>query len=85
MLVVANRGELDLGLGQCIAKMVAAQLFNASKGKAIPVIYGSVTSGRLWQFLKLEDKNVTIDVNEYQIMPVERVLGILKWMIESQS
>lgn len=85
MLVEAKRGELDLGLGQCIAEMVAAQLFNASKGRAIPVIYGSVTSGRLWQFLKLEDKNVTIDPNEYQIMPVERVLGILKWMIDSQS
>lgn len=82
MLVEAKRGELDLGLGQCIAEMVAAQLFNASKGRAIPVIYGSVTSGRLWQFLKLEGKNVTIDVNEYQVIPVERILGILKWMIE---
>jgi len=84
MLVEAKRGELDLGLGQCIAEMVAAQLFNFSKGRAIPIIYGSVTSGRLWQFLKLEEKNVTIDANEYQIMPVERILGILKWMIESQ-
>ena len=82
MLVEAKRGELDLGLGQCIAEMVAAQLFNASKGRAIQVIYGSVTSGRLWQFLKLEGKNVTIDVNEYQVIPVERILGILKWMIE---
>jgi hypothetical protein len=84
MLVEAKRGELDLGLGQCIAEMFAAQLFNANKGKAIRVIYGSVTSGRLWQFLKLEEKNVTIDPNEYQIMPVERVLGILKWMIEGE-
>jgi hypothetical protein len=85
MLVEAKRGELDLGLGQCIAEMVAAQLFNASKGRPIPVIYGSVTSGRLWQFLKLEEKNVTIDANEYQIIPVDRILGILKWMIESQG
>ena len=82
MLVEAKRGELDLGLGQCIAEMVAAQLFNTSKGRTIPVIYGSVTSGRLWQFLKLEGKNVIIDANEYQVTPVERILGILKWMIE---
>jgi hypothetical protein len=85
MLVEAKRGELDLGLSQCIAEMLAAQLFNARKGRPIPVIYGSVTSGRLWQFLKLEGKNVTIDANEYQIMPVDRILGILKWMVESQS
>lgn len=82
MLVEAKRGELDLGLGQCIAEMVAAQLFNINKNQEIPIIYGSVTSGRNWQFLKLEDRNVTIDPNEYQITPVERILGILKWMIE---
>jgi hypothetical protein len=82
MLVEAKKGELDVGLGQCIAEMLAAQLFNQSEGKAIPVIYGCVTSGKLWQFLKLEGKDVTIDVNEYSVTPVERILGILKWMIE---
>jgi hypothetical protein len=81
MLVEAKKGELDVGLGQCAAEMLAAQLFNASKGKAIPVIYGCVTSGKLWQFLKLEHKDVTIDVNEYPVTPVERILGILNWMV----
>ena len=81
MLVEAKKGELDLGLGQCISEMVAAQLFNENEGKAIPVVYGCVTSGKLWQFLKIEGKNVTIDVNEYQIVPVDRILGILKWMV----
>ena len=85
MLVEAKKGELDVGLGQCVAEMVAAQLFNANKGKAIPVIYGCVTSGKLWQFLKLEGQNVTIDVNEYQITPVERILGILKWMVSESD
>jgi hypothetical protein len=56
---------------------------NANEGKEIPVIYGCVTSGKLWQFLKLEGKNVTIDVNEYQVIPVDRILGILKWMLEN--
>jgi hypothetical protein len=85
MLVEAKKGELDLGLGQCVAEMVAAQLFNNNKGKAIPVIYGCVTSGKLWQFLKLEGKDVTIDVNEYQVTPVDRILGILKWMIADRN
>jgi hypothetical protein len=83
MLVEAKKGELDLGLGQCVAEMVAAQLFNKSAGQEIPVIYGSVTSGKLWQFLKLEGKDVTIDANEYQITPVQRILGILKWMVDN--
>jgi hypothetical protein len=85
MLVEAKKGELDVGLGQCIAEMFAAQIFNQTKGNVIPVIYGCVTSGKLWQFLKLEDKDVTIDINEYQVMPVERILGILKWMVSSDQ
>jgi hypothetical protein len=82
MLVEAKKGELDVGLGQCVAEMVAAQLFNKSEGQEILVVYGCVTSGKLWQFLKLEGKDVTIDANEYQITPVERILGILRWMLE---
>jgi hypothetical protein len=83
MLVEAKKGELDVGLGQCVAEMVAAQMFNAREGKEILAIYGCVTSGKLWQFLKLENKDVTIDINEYYVTPVERILGILKWMVDS--
>lgn len=82
MLVEAKKGELDIGLGQCVAEMVAAQLFNEREGQSIPVVYGSVTSGKLWQFLKLEGKRVTIDINEYPVKPVDRILGILKWMVD---
>jgi hypothetical protein len=83
MLVEAKKGELDVGLGQCVAEMIAAQMFNIREGKEISAIYGCVTSGKLWQFLKLEDKDVTIDINEYYVTPVERILGVLKWMVDS--
>ena len=58
MLVEADKEGLDLGWGQCVAEMIAAQKFNISKDKDISVIYGSVTNGKLWQFLKLEGKDV---------------------------
>lgn len=85
MLVEAKKGELDVGLGQCTAEMVAAQIFNANEDKNIPIIYGCVTSGKLWQFLKLENKDLTIDLNEYQVTPVERILGILRWMVSDNQ
>ena len=85
MLVEAKKGELDVGLGQCIAEMLAADIFNRSKDKVVPVVYGCVTSGKLWQFLKLEGKDVTIDINEYQVTPVERIIGILKWMLNGRE
>ncbi len=81
MLVEAKRGEIEFGLGQCVAEMVAAQLYNHNQGQVIPVIYGCVTSGRLWQFLKLEGDSVTIDPDNYSLMPIQKVIGILKWIL----
>ncbi|WP_309736390.1 hypothetical protein [Chamaesiphon sp. OTE_75_metabat_556] len=81
MLVEAKRGEIESGLGQCVAEMVAAQSYNQLKNRSILVIYGCVTSGTLWQFLKLEDSNVTIDPTNYLVTPVQKILGILKWIL----
>ena len=81
MLVEAKRGEIESGLGQCVAEMVAAQSYNQFKNRNIPAIYGCVTSGTLWQFLKLEGNDVTIDPTNYLVTPVQRILGILKWIL----
>lgn len=81
MLVEAKRGEIENGLGQCVAEMIAAQSYNQRKNKDISVIYGCVTSGKLWQFLKLEGSDVTIDSTNYPFMPVQKILGIIKWML----
>jgi hypothetical protein len=78
MLVEAKRGEIEFGLGQCVAEMIAAQIYNQTQGQTIPVIYGCVTSGRLWQFLKLEGDKVTIDPENYPLTPIHKILGILK-------
>ncbi|MCC5615609.1 hypothetical protein LC605_11105 [Nostoc sp. CHAB 5836] len=85
VIVEAKKENLKGGLGQCIAEMIAAQRFNVKYEKPITTIYGSVTSGNLWTFLKLEDSTITIDLTEYLISPVEQILGILVWMIRSQS
>ncbi|MEH2067124.1 MAG: hypothetical protein V7K47_02945 [Nostoc sp.] len=85
VIVEAKKENLKSGLGQCIAEMIAAQRFNSKNEKTITTIYGSVSSGNLWTFLKLEDNTVTIDLTEYLIPPVEQILGILVWMIKSQS
>jgi hypothetical protein len=81
MMVEAKRGEIEFGLGQCVAEMFAAQTYNQSQEQNIPTIYGCVTSGRLWQFLKLEGDLVTIDPTNYSLMPVQKILGILKWIL----
>jgi hypothetical protein len=76
-LVEAKNESIKSGLGQCIAEMVAAQLFNQRNGEAIACIYGAVTTGTDWKFLKLTDKTIWIDKRDYFINEVSQILGIL--------
>jgi ABC-type uncharacterized transport system substrate-binding protein len=77
MLVEAKKEDIIAGLGQCVAEMVAAQIFNEREGNEISVIYGTVTSGTNWKFLKLKGKVVEIDLVEYYLTDVNKILGIL--------
>ena len=81
VLVEAKQDNINSGLGQCIAEMVAAQRFNEANNNAIPTIYGSVTSGTAWRFMKLEGQIVTIEVRDYPFPPVETILSMLVWMV----
>ena len=76
-LAEAKNESIKSDLGQCIAQMVAAQLFNQRNGEAIESIYGAVTTGTDWKFLKLTDKTVWIDKRDYFINEVSQILGIL--------
>ncbi len=76
-IVEAKKESLSSGLGQCIAEMVAAQRFNHQNERAIPVVYGAVTTGTSWQFLMLENQLATIDRGEYYLSQVDQILGIL--------
>ncbi|MBJ7900446.1 MAG: hypothetical protein GC158_11125 [Cyanobacteria bacterium RI_101] len=81
-LVEAKKEDLNGGLGQCVAEMVAAQYFNRQEGNVIPVIYGAVTSGTVWKFLKLINNQVFIDLKEYYLDNLGQILGILVSAIE---
>ncbi|NEQ37675.1 MAG: hypothetical protein F6K40_15945 [Okeania sp. SIO3I5] len=80
VVVEAKKTELKTGLGQCMAEMVAAQRFNEMQNSSIPTIYGSISNGIQWQFMKLVESVVTIDLNVYSLPPVDRILGCLVWM-----
>ena len=76
-VVEAKRENLIDGMGQCAAEMVAAQRFNAASASKIDVIYGCVSTGTLWKFLKLNGSELSIDSGEYPIADAGRILGIL--------
>ncbi|MFB2923161.1 hypothetical protein [Aerosakkonema funiforme] len=73
----AKNENITGGLGQCVASMVGAQLFNQRANNEIKTIYGTVTTGTVWKFLKLEDKTLFIDRVEYYVKEIDKILGIL--------
>jgi hypothetical protein len=82
VIVEAKKTDLKTGLGQCIAEMVAAQRFNHQAGQPIPTLYGSVSNGIQWQFLALNESQVTIDLNIYPLPPTDLILRYFQWMIQ---
>ena len=76
-IIEAKKEDIIGGVGQCIAAMVAAQIFNERAENNIKKIYGAVTTGTTWRFILLAGKEVSIDSSEYYIVQIGKILGIL--------
>jgi hypothetical protein len=81
-VVEAKNDNLMSGLGQCIAAMVAAELVNEREAHSGRTVYGVVTTGSAWKFLRLSGTAVTADRKEYYVDNVGKVLGILRQMVQ---
>ncbi|MEM9923065.1 MAG: hypothetical protein AAF915_04825 [Cyanobacteria bacterium P01_D01_bin.50] len=77
IIVEAQNENIKNGLGHCAGGMLAAQIFNQQQNTDISTIYGAVTTGDIWKFLKLKGSNLLIDLNNYYIQELENILGIL--------
>lgn len=77
VLVEAKNENIVAGIPQCLAEMVAAQRFNAQQRLPDTAVYGVVTTGVLWRFLKLEGSRADVDVVEYPIHTPRKIFGIL--------
>lgn len=81
MLVEAKNENIKSGLAQCMAEMIAAQLFNQQQQNSIAAIYGVVTTGTHWKFLKLISDQMQIDLTEYYLSELDKILGILTFTL----
>lgn len=82
-IIEAKNDNLRTGLGQCIAAMVAAWEFNVQSASSVAAVYGIVTTGSAWKFLRLAGAEVTLDVDEYFIAELGRIMGILAFILKS--
>jgi hypothetical protein len=85
-VVEAKNDNLNAALPQCIAEMIAAQMFNRehSPQTSNDEVFGLVTTGALWRFLMLRDTLVIIDERDYTIDALEKLLGILVHILQSK-
>lgn len=76
--VEAKQDDFKRGITQCIAEMIAAQIYNQQQGNQVTEIYGCVTIGNVWQFLVLRGKQALIETETFDVQnDLERILGIL--------
>jgi hypothetical protein len=76
-IMEAKKEDIVSGIGQCGAAMLAARLFNEREGNAIPTVYGAVTTGDIWRFLKLGGTTLYVDRSAYYLDRLNAILGIL--------
>ncbi len=78
----AKDDNVDNWYGQCGAEMYAARIFNEQKNEPYRIIYGAVTDGYEWVFLRLEENLLLIDADRYYLADLPRLLGALQTIIE---
>ena len=76
-VVEAKNESIPTGLGQCAAEMVAAMEYNQRKEPSATLVFGCVSTGDEWRFLRLQDQKLTMDRQQYQIAEIEVIMGIL--------
>lgn len=74
-VVEAKRQDIEGGLGQCAAQMVAARRFDVRHGRPLAKVFGCVTTGEDWQFLRLDENTITYDTNRLYRNDVGRILA----------
>ena len=84
-VVEAKKEEISKGIPQCFAELIAAQQFNAAAERPIATLYGAVTTGTEWQFLRLRGTLATIDQTEHHFSNVEQIVGIFVWMLHNAA
>ena len=81
-VVEAKKHDIESGLGQCVAQMVASAIYNERSGLSLPAIYGCITTGEDWQFLKLAGAAVTIEHGRLYLDNVGGILAALQATLE---
>lgn len=79
MVVEAKKNDFEIGWGQCLAAMIAAQKINTQEinRNAMFPVYGIVTDGVSWQFGKLAGDTFMENITPFSLGDVPRLFGAI--------
>jgi len=60
-----------------MAEMIASRIFNEREGNGIKYVFGCVTTGTVWKFLRYSKGVIFVDTDDYYIREINKILGIL--------
>ncbi len=80
-IVEAKRESLTSGIPQCVAEMYAAQQFNEARQQPLLPVYGVVTTGTIWRFLRMTGTVAEVDIEDRFVDDPDTLLGILIHMV----
>jgi hypothetical protein len=78
----AKIGKVESHFSQIIAQMIGAYQFNQKQKSEITTVYGCITDGFKWRFLKLADKIIYIDTEIISFKELSLILGRLQWIVD---
>jgi hypothetical protein len=85
-IVEAKNAEIETGIPQCVAEMFAADLFNQKNHQQnVTDIFGAVTTGFEWLFIRLKNNAVTVDNRRYFINNLPELLGVFEIIIKQET
>jgi hypothetical protein len=85
-VVEAKKNDFVNGIPQCAAQLIGARIFNrldAGGEISLEPVFGAVTDGTEWLFMKLEDNFLYVDTLSYEIAGggLPQILGIWKHIL----
>lgn len=83
--IIVRADGTEAGLGVCAAQLGAIQSYNKRVGRMLPILFGCVTTGEAWQFLRLEGSTITVEQVQYHISAPGLILAAWERIVEEEK
>jgi hypothetical protein len=82
LLIEVEYFALKSAIAQSTENMQIAFTSNEQEGKPTPFVYGCAVTGDVWKFLKLEKGKITLDIENYYLNELPKLLGIFHHILK---